>query len=486
MTVVRLSGHSEKTGVLELLRLFFGIARINPDGSLQGGDSELCISSFYQNLENGSYRVITKICEGDDSNNQNVESGKEETRPPVTARREIKRQLYNLLSEVTGLSFPYGSLTGVRPTRLAADELACGRGPEAAAHSLTEAYGVAPDKARLLVITAANERRLLTRLPVDQPLLYLNIPFCPSRCSYCSFSCGTVAEHKINLDEYVDGVIAEIRQLGPCFKRQVSAVYIGGGTPTVLSAKQLQRLLAALTSEIPVVPDYEFTIEAGRADTIDAAKLSVMRAAGVNRICINPQTLQDETLQRIGRRHSSHDWFFAYQAARSAGFAVINADLIAGLPGETAVDFMASLNTLFEAGPENITIHTLAYKRKSELTKNKDNDVVMTAGNDQWKNALAEANKLLMAADYQPYYLYRQKDMIGGLENVGYARPGSACLYNVGMMSDERAVTGLGAGAMSKYFDQQGCLKRLPAPRDPKTWLHDWQKIAKRKTDKLF
>lgn len=494
MTVIRLTGHFESTGALELLRLFFGTAWINPDGSLQGGENKPMLCSVYEVLANGEYRVTTRIEQaaseavaGEDVSETTTKAEAEaEKRPPIAARREIKRQLYTLLSEVTGRSFPYGSLTGVRPTRLAADELAAGRSAESAERSLIDAYQVAPAKARLLVTTAVSELLLLNRLPVTQPLIYLNIPFCPSHCSYCSFSCGTVAEHKIELDDYVNGMIAEIKQLGPWFKNPASAVYLGGGTPTTLSALQLQRLLSAVVDELPLAANFEFTVEAGRADTIDPEKLNVMRAAGVSRICLNPQTLHDKTLQRIGRRHSSQDWYKAYMAARSAGFSTINADLIAGLPAETAADFLASLNALIAAGPENITIHTLAYKRKSELTRNLDNDVMTTTDNNQWESALSEANERLISADYQPYYLYRQKDMIGGLENTGYARPGTACLYNVGMMSDERAVIGIGAGAMSKYFDARGWLQRLPAPRDPKTWLRNREDITKRKLAKLF
>lgn len=492
MTVIRLTGHNESTGALELLRLFFGAAQTNPDGSLQGGENKPLISSVYEVLANGEFRVTTKVEQaaseaivGEGASEVTTKT-KAEKRPSIAARREIKRQLYVLLSEVTGRSFPYGSLTGVRPTRLAADELAAGCSPEAAERRLIDAYKVSPAKAHLLATTAVNERLLLSRLPVTQPLLYLNIPFCPSRCSYCSFSCGTVAEHKIELDDYVDGMIAEIKQLGPCFSNPASAVYLGGGTPTTLSALQLQRLLSAVIDEIPLIADFEFTIEAGRADTIDLEKLIVMRAAGASRICINPQTLQDKTLQRIGRRHSRQDWYEAYLAARTAGFSKINADLIAGLPAETAAEFLASLDALLEAGPENITIHTLAYKRKSELTRNSDNDVMTIKANNQWESALSAANERLIAADYLPYYLYRQKDMIGGLENTGYARPDTACLYNVGMMSDERAVIGVGAGAMSKYFDEQGRLQRLAAPRDPKTWLRNRQEITKRKVEKLL
>lgn len=501
MAVVRLAGHDERTGALELLRLFYGSSAVNSSGDLQGGDASPLLVSSFTLLSEGSCQVETRVAEpGPDRCQSEAGSaernepaapdamaraamprsrclgcGQTGARPAPLARREIKRQLYEMLAELTGMSFPYGSLTGIRPTRLAAEQLAAGLEPSAVSAYLEHEYGVAPTRAGLLAETAANERRLLAELPPEQPLLYLHVPFCPSRCSYCSFPCET-AGRRIDLDAYVAAMVDEAQSLSPHFRQPVSAIYLGGGTPTVLNAAQLDRLLAGVLAAVPRTGDTEFTVEAGRADTIDPERLAVIRAAGAGRICINPQTLQDRTLLRIGRQHSRAGWLQAFRQARAAGFPIINADLIAGLPGEMPADFAASLTDLLQESPENITIHTLAYKRKSALTRSAregeaEQDASLSGDAAGWSRALDQAHEALAAAGFEPYYLYRQKDMIGGLENTGYARPGTGCRYNVGMMSDERTVIGIGAGAMSKYIDAGGWLRRLPAPREPSVWM---------------
>lgn len=530
MAVVRLSGHDEKNGVLELLRLFFGSATVTADGDLQGGASEPVILSCFSALPEGGCRVETGVHDSLGNGQPNLpaepgrpaviadashfsaapkasrqialgcvermltrtlDCGRAGARPERLARREIKRQLYELLSQLTGQRFPYGSLTGIRPTRLAAEQLSAGRTSEEVSRHLTLEFGVAPEKSCLLAATAGYERSLLAALPKDQPLLYVHIPFCPTRCSYCSFTCETAGSRRVNLDTYVDAMIMELQRLAPHFRQPAAAIYIGGGTPTVLSAAQLSRLLNGILSVLPRTTDTEFTVEAGRADTIDDEKLAIIHTAGARRICVNPQTLLDRTLDRIGRKHTRADWLDAFHSARAAGFPIINADLIAGLPGEQPADFLTSLTELMREAPENITIHTLAFKRKSELTRaarqeNNDDDDTMSADADTWSKAMDEAHHTLARAGYEPYYLYRQKDMIGGLENTGYALPGTACRYNVGMMSDERMVVGIGAGAMSKYIDTSGSLRRLPAPRDLATWLRGLDAATEIKIRTLF
>jgi len=466
-TVV-LSGHQEKSGILELLRLFYGSSADTENGLPGGQDSIPFICSSISPSADGGTQIETSC--GADVRKRLLPHGLDGVRPHPLVRREIKRQLYDLLSSLTGRKFPYGSLTGIRPTRLAAEALRRALQPPDVRLYLEQEYGVSPEKSALLTETAAHEQRILTEIDPQAALIYLNVPFCPTRCSYCSFTCAVSGRRPLDLDGYVEAMIREARSLASHLKQPIDALYMGGGTPTTLSAGQLECLLTGVLPALPIRPATELTVEAGRPDTIDPEKLRVIRKAGVSRICVNPQTLHDRTLVRIGRQHTVEDTRRAFEQARDAGFAVINSDLIAGLPGESPTDFLQSVQTLIAWGPENITIHTLAFKRKSELTRsigpdNQPDDA------DAWSWALDQAHEALAQAGYAPYYLYRQKDMVGGLENTGYARPGTECRYNVGMMSDERMVVCIGAGAMSKYLDAAGWLRRYPSPRDLQTYL---------------
>ena len=487
MVRVILRGHLEKTGILELVRLFFGSARETPDGIVSGSSDApdkafFDIVSRIELLQADMTRVET-TCDGI-SLSRLITEGMTGSRPHTMVRREIKRQLYECLSMVTGRRFPYGSLTGIRPTRLVLEGLTRGERPDAVLERMSADYGVSSAKSALLVTTAVQEKAVLARVDQSSLLVYLNIPFCPTRCSYCSFICETAGRLPFSLDAYVEAMIEEAAALAPHLNRPVSALYMGGGTPTTLSALQLERLLGQILPHLPISAKTEMTVEAGRPDTIDKDKLAVIHAAGIGRICINPQTLHDQTLVRIGRHHTVEDTARAFRQARAAGFDVINSDLIAGLPGESPSDFLMSVRTLIDWAPENITIHTLSFKRKSDLTRM---DGAKDAGlAPDWSSALDEAHANLSNAGFVPYYLYRQKDMVGGLENTGYAMPGTECRYNVGMMSDERMVVGIGAGAMSKYIDETGHLRRLPAPRDLKTYLQTREVAVDVKIRTLF
>lgn len=470
MPTIVLSGHQEKSGLLELLRLFYGDCADTETGLIGGPDLVPLICSSISPQADGGTQIETSC--GTDIRTRVLPQGMDGDRPHPLVRREIKRQMYELLSVLTGKRFPYGSLTGIRPTRLAAEALRRSLQPQEVRRYLEQEFGVAPVKSALLVDTAAHEQRILAEIDPQAALVYLNVPFCPTRCSYCSFTCAVSGKRPLDLDGYVSAMIQEAQTMAPHLKQPIDALYMGGGTPTTLSAGQLERLLTGVLPAFPIRPATELTVEAGRPDTIDPEKLQVIREAGVSRICVNPQTLHDRTLTRIGRRHTVDDTRRAFEQAREAGFAVINSDLIAGLPGESPTDFLQSVRTLIAWGPENITIHTLAFKRKSELTRSvRPEDQPDSEDAQAWSLALDRAHEALAQAGYDPYYLYRQKDMVGGLENTGYAQPGTECRYNVGMMSDERMVVGIGAGAMSKYLDASGWLRRCPAPRDLKTYL---------------
>lgn len=475
MPVLQLVGHQEAFAAADMLRLFFGDPVREEAGRMHAGSDDMVMISRLEWPQEAAgqhdsclVRVLTDLetihLSGDVK--------------PDAARREIKRQLYQALAEWTGRSYPWGSLTGIRPTLIAAECLARSGGTSQARQEMTDHWLVSAEKADLAITTALTEQEILAQIPPESQLVYIGIPFCPGRCSYCSFITRDAPAHAVLLDPYVDAVIHEAQAFFSVASRPVSALYIGGGTPTSLSPGQLQRLLQGVLPHVPLLPGAELTVEAGRPDTIDADRLAVLRAAGTTRICINPQTFHDTTLVRIGRKHTVQQMFDAWQLARSMGFEHFNIDLIAGLPGEQPADLAFSVQRALELKPASLTLHALAPKRSSELCGAADGH----AGQPQpaWNVLLAQLRQQLAEAGLYPYYLYRQKQALGGLENTGFARPGCACRYNVGMMSDQRAVVGIGSGSISKKITA-GRLERLANPRNIAVYLQRIDEMAKRK-----
>lgn len=384
---------------------------------------------------------------------------------PFLARRVMKRQLYQLLSEALELRWPWGSLTGIRPTQIAAECLE-ELGKENAFKSLVEAWGLAPHKADLALVTAAAEQSILRALPPQDQMVYVGIPFCPGRCSYCSFITKDAGRYQGQLARYTEALIAEIRQVFAGWPQQISAVYLGGGTPTSLPDEDFARLLSAMRRYIPMRAEAEFTVEAGRPDTISDSKLALIKEAGATRLCINPQTMKAESLETIGRFHTPEDCVERFEQARAYGFDNINMDLILGLPGEGPDDLLRSLEALLALGPEGITVHSLALKRSARLNELARADYLPLSFPDPpMAEALVVARERLEGAGYAPYYLYKQKVSRGGLENTGFAKPGTSCLYNVGMMSDQVSVLGFGSGASTKRI-MGGLAKRQHNSKD--------------------
>jgi coproporphyrinogen dehydrogenase HemZ len=385
-------------------------------------------------------------------------------------RREIRRTLYDVLSDATGIRFPWGALTGVRPTNVAHQYLMEARDaadPAAAATArLMERAFVSETKAALAVETALAEAAILEGIDASrEALLYVGIPFCPTRCAYCSFITQDADRQRVHLGRYVETVIAEAQGLfRPPFSYDIAAVYYGGGTPTSLPPHLLKDYLDRVSATAPLADGAERTVEAGRPDTIDDAKLAIIRAAGFTRLCINPQTMHDATLERIGRHHTVRATVNAYRRARAHGFNVINMDLIAGLPGETPADLLDSVRRLCELDPDAITLHTLAVKRGARLDRDQARHAAFLP-DPELTEAVDAAQAMLRAHGYRPYYLYRQKNCRGGLENVGFAKRDGASLYNVAMMSDRVSVVGLGSGASSKAIFENTA-KRIHNPKD--------------------
>ncbi|MBQ2952919.1 MAG: coproporphyrinogen dehydrogenase HemZ [Clostridia bacterium] len=374
------------------------------------------------------------------------------------ARRLVRQTMYELCREVTGIHPPWGSLTGIRPTHLMQEAIARGMGEDAAKRYVTETFDVTPEKADLLWEIAQVQGCLPP--PEDRWMdVYIGIPFCTTRCTYCSFSSGELGKGKL-VEPYLDALFREMDEacrVIPDSGRQLRAVYVGGGTPTSLHEDQLRRLLDRMMLRFPGAMEY--TVEAGRPDTITPGKLAAIRDAGVGRISINPQTMNDETLRIIGRAHTAQQVVDGYAMAREAGIRHINMDVIAGLPGETVDDFARTMDWALRLKPESLTVHTLAIKRATRLHFENYRFPTGVEATQMVNLGMRTARALGL----EPYYLYRQKNMAGNLENIGYAQPGHACQYNVDIMEETTHILALGAGGISKrIYEDEGHIGRAP------------------------
>ncbi len=383
---------------------------------------------------------------------------------------------------VTGTA-PRGMLTGVRPVKLPTREMAAGATPEQARASLERDCYVSPERAKLAVDCAQASLNAQRTLKEDEVSLYVGIPFCPTRCAYCSFVSADVGRTLKLLEPYLDALLEEIDALGRILERTgkgLRTFYMGGGTPTTLSAAQLDRLLTRCREVLPLEGCTEYTVEAGRPDTIDRAKLEVLKGHGVGRISINPQTLEDHVLRAIGRKHAAGDIRAANDLARSVGFDCINMDLIAGLPQDSCEGFRRSLEGVLEMEPENVTIHTLALKKGSTLMEQGGS---LPSGAEV-AGMLDFSREVLIQRGYRPYYLYRQKYMSGALENVGWAKPGTENLYNIIMMEELQTVVSVGGGGVTKLVDHAaGRIVRLPNPKYPHDYLALREKVLAQKEE---
>ena len=393
------------------------------------------------------------------------------------ARRLCKQTLYDLLREMTGVRPPWGSLTGVRPTHLMLEALAGGLSPEAAVERLVSDFDVAPDRAALLAEIAAEQGKLPT--PGDAWMdVYIGIPFCTTRCAYCSFSSGEIGDGSL-VAPYVASLVREMRACAEILKdsgRKLRALYVGGGTPTALPQDAFEQLLAETVRCFPGAMEY--TVEAGRPDTLTRAKLRGIRDAGIGRISINPQTMNDRTLEVIGRAHTAQQVRDAYVLARKESIPHINMDVIAGLPGENEKDFAHTMDEARKLKPESLTVHTLAIKRSSRLSL--ENHPLPDG--DMTARMVEAGRRTARELGMKPYYLYKQKYMAGNLENTGYALPGHACLYNVDIMEETSHILAMGAGGISKrIWPEEGHITRAPNVSSIRDYLARTDEMIQRK-----
>ena len=391
-------------------------------------------------------------------------------------RHALGLSFFAAARDVLGVEPPWGSLTGVRPTKVALALLREG-GREHAERELAETYHVTPARRRLAIEAAEAGLRAARELAPNDISLYVGIPFCPTRCAYCSFVSQSVEKSFALVEPYLDALCGEIAEAGEMVRAlglHVRSFYMGGGTPTTLTAAQLDRLLTALEAHFDFASLAELTIEAGRPDTIEADKLAALRAHGVTRLSVNPQSMNDAVLRAIGRRHTAEDIRRAMALVKSAGFAHVNMDLIAGLSEDTPESFAASLDECLSMGADNITVHTLSRKRGSRITLSQDAPEGRLPDAEAVARMLDYADAALRKHGYAPYYLYRQKYMSGSFENVGWTLPGAESLYNIYIMEELHGILALGAGGSTKMVGRDGdapVIRRVFNAKYPKEYI---------------
>jgi oxygen-independent coproporphyrinogen-3 oxidase len=366
-------------------------------------------------------------------------------------RDPVKNSMYQLLHEETGKELPWGTLTGVRPTKIALDKVEHGESEEQIREYFLDTYHCTDQKAQICTRVAEYEHQILKTIEYeDQYSLYIGIPFCPSTCLYCSFTSYPIASYRNKVEDYLNSLFQEIDYVSRmCKSKKLISIYFGGGTPTSIEADQLRRLLIKVRESFCLDYLKEFTVEAGRPDSITREKLEVLLKCGVTRVSINPQTMNQDTLKLIGRAHTVEQTIEAFHMAREVGHKNINMDIIVGLPGEDIDHVKYTLDQIYQLKPDSLTVHSLALKRAANLNiqMEKYRSMIKGATNEMLELVDSYAEKLGLA----PYYLYRQKNIPGNLENIGYAKPGLECLYNILIMEEKQDIIALGAGASSKF-----------------------------------
>ncbi|MCF0150587.1 MAG: coproporphyrinogen dehydrogenase HemZ [Firmicutes bacterium] len=401
------------------------------------------------------------------------------------SKDDRKRLLYGFLKEQTGKDLDWGILTGVRPGKLYND-LFRSLGREEAERRLRSDYYVSPEKLHLLSQVHFVQEELFMDRDPHAVGIYVGIPFCPTRCSYCSFTSNPIKGDAAI--RYLNALLTEIEAVACIMKEQglyAESVYIGGGTPTSLIDSEFEKLLQAVASSFITEKTREFSVEAGRPDTITEAKLALIRKYGAGRISINPQSMKQHTLDLIGRSHTPEEILQAFGLAKQAGIPIINADLITGLPEEEPEDFKNTLDQVIALDPENITVHTLAVKKGSRLIES-DEEYNYKHG-QVVAQMLSYAEAALTKAGYKPYYLYRQKHMAGNFENVGWCKNGTPSIYNIRIMEDDQTIIAMGAGAMTKvFYPNENRLERVPNVSNYEIYIERIQEMIQRKKDGIL
>lgn len=454
--------------ISEVIRLFLGQVDISLD------EGEQVVRHVHSEDDGVWHEVFSMDGVTQEHTAQAVHGGLVEKR---LLKRAVKTACFLMMKEKTGMTPPWGSLTGIRPTRILYELLSDGLDEDSAVRELSDRFYVHEHKAELLRDIIHMQNGLIDA-PADEYDLYIGIPFCTTRCTYCSFASGELGNGSL-VEPYLDALLTEIRKSAVLMQERglkIRSAYMGGGTPTALTAMQLDRVLSEAQKCFHGAR--EWTVEAGRPDTIDRDKLTVMKEHDITRISVNPQTFSDETLRIIGRAHTAQDTLDAFALAREMGFDHINMDLIAALPNEGMKEFERTLSITTALRPESITVHTLAIKRSSRLHEQGYSQI----GADAAEEMVTLARRMVNDAGYKPYYLYRQKYMAGNLENVGYALPNHACLYNIDNMEETTKILALGAGAITKWlYPRERRIERAPNVRNIAQYIARVDEMVERK-----
>ncbi|WP_352419920.1 coproporphyrinogen dehydrogenase HemZ [Proteiniborus sp.] len=486
MIYVCLEGHNFRYEVNELVKVFYFNKDINfiENKALTDTQSLLIMSTLTNTINKVS--VNTKVYEGKEIiSSDNIDDISKidikDNNDVKIAKLAIKQSIFDALSKINSIKVPWGILTGIRPTKIVHNLLGKGVGKTDIMNILIEEYKLKEDKAKLTLDIAVVEKKVTDLVDNNKFSLYVNIPFCPTRCLYCSFLSNPISKYKELVDIYTDKLIYEIHKTKVLLKDKIiDTVYIGGGTPTSLPVENLNRIIKSIYESFNKNNIREFTVEAGRPDTITRDMLLMLRNNDIKRISINPQTMCQKTLSLIGRKHTPQDIIDAFKLAKDMGFETINMDIIVGLPEEGPKEIRATMEEIMKLNPENLTVHTMAIKRASRLKENLE------------KYSLAEQNTieemLSITKNYasnmgmHPYYMYRQKQILGNYENVGYSRTEKECIYNILIMEEKQTIIAVGAGGITKiFYPKENRIERVPNVKDLKEYIARVEEMIQRK-----
>lgn len=400
-------------------------------------------------------------------------------------KKLMKLLMYDVAYALTGIKQPWGILTGIRPTKVVINLMQeCGNDIEKIRTILRDNYKIRGDKIDLMLDVAQKEHQILSQNKPSEVSIYIGIPFCPTKCLYCSFTSYPIEKWKGQVEAYLDALKKEIdyvsKQLDRGMKAPIRSIYIGGGTPTSLDERSLEKLLVMVNEAFILDNIEEFTVEAGRPDTITEEKLKLLKQYGVHRISINPQTMNAKTLKLIGRHHTPEDIYKTYEMAKKIGFQMINMDVIVGLPGESPEDMKITMEHIKNMAPNNLTVHTMAYKRGSRLLDEASSYTYATS--EEIAEMIDICREAAKEMELEPYYLYRQKHMVGNFENVGYAKKGHECIYNVEIIEEKANILALGVGGVSKIvYDNGKKLDRIENLKDVSGYINRIDEMLDRK-----
>lgn len=478
---LNVSGNINQYYVQTLCMIFFPGERFSEDADADNDGIAVPELSLKLEDDEDGVRVFAELSlDGKYSSCEKIYPNREDITHDRLKKIAVGDAILSVCGEVIGYRPSWGMLVGVRPSKVATEMLESGMSKTKVKKTLVSDYFVIPKKAALATEVALNEAEFVKSADEKECSVYISIPFCPTRCAYCSFVSytskkllATIPDYLIALGDEINKTFSLIKELG----LKVKTVYIGGGTPTILDDTQLDWLLATVENNIDPSTLAEYTLEAGRPDTITSEKMMIAKARGVNRISVNPQTLNDDVLRIIGRSHTAEDFLRAYDIARESGIEIINTDVIAGLPGDKFSSFAASYDKIVSLRPENITVHTFSVKKASDFLKNSTH-IYSIRGGDVGK-CVDYSQITAQHEGYQPYYMYRQKNTVGNYENVGFSLDGYKGLYNIYMMEEIHSIFACGAGAVSKFVDyapkdgSPRVIERFFNPKYPYEYLSD-------------